>query len=222
VEKSVSKWNGGSEARTRGRIVLLLKTLGACTAARLSKELSMTAMGVRRHLSQLEVEGLVRHSVEQQQRGRPTHKYRLTQAGDEMFPRRYDNLAQCLMELIVELDGEEKLRRMLELRTARQIEAYQQALGCCGGLAERVEELARLRDEEGYMGRSEALGDGAFLLVENNCALCEVALQCSAVCDSELALFRGVLPETQVERVQHIAEGDQLCAYRIEPRPSDA
>lgn len=218
VDKLIPPRNGASEARTRERILLLLKTLGPCTAARLSQELSMTAMGVRRHLSQLEFESLVRHSVEQQHRGRPTHKYRLTAAGDELFPRRYDNLAQCLMELIVELDGEEKLRRLLELRTARQMEAYRRHLESCPSLAERVRELARLREEEGYMGRSEPLADGAFLLVENNCALCEVALKCTAVCESELELFRGVLPEAEVERVRHIAEGDQLCSYRIEPR----
>lgn len=206
-------------SRTRQRIVYLLKTLGPCTASRLSAELSMTAMGVRRHLSQLELEGLVEHSVEQQQRGRPTHKYSLTSAGDELFPRRYDNLAQCLVELIVELDGEDKLRRLLELRAARQVEVYQRRLASLA-LPERVEELARLRDEEGFMGSSEELPDGSFLLIENNCALCEVALQCPAVCESELTLFRGVMPEAEVKRIRHIGEGDQFCVYSIEPRPS--
>jgi predicted ArsR family transcriptional regulator len=204
--------------RTRGRIVYLLKTLGPCTAAQLSERLSMTTMGVRRHLSQLELEGLVRHSIEQQQRGRPTHRYSLTEEGDRLFPRHYDNLAQCLVDLIVELDGEDKLRQLFTLRMNRQLEIYRRRLGGLP-LSERIQELARLRDEEGYMGSSEPQEDGSFLLIENNCALCDVALRCASVCESEMELFRGVLPETEIQRVRHIAEGDAICVYRIEPHP---
>ena len=204
-------------SRTRERIVYLLKTSGPSTAAQLSAELKMTAMGVRRHLAQLEREGLARHQVEQKSRGRPTHRYSLTDSGDGLFPRRYENLAQGLVDLIIEIDGEAKLRQLLDLRTSRQLEAYRHRLEG-QDLAQRVEALARLRDEEGFMGRSEPVADGTFLLIENNCALCDVARCCSAVCDSELELFRGVLPEADVQRIQHIREGDPLCVYRIERR----
>src|SRR5207248_8519233 len=124
--------------------------------------------------------GLVRHSVELQQRGRPTHRYSLTPAGDELFPRHYDHLARCLVELVGELDGPEKVKRLFELRTTRQAEHYRRRLSR-PPLPDRVAELARLRDEEGYMGRSEEQADGALLLIENNCALCSVALHCPAV-----------------------------------------
>jgi iron-sulfur cluster biosynthesis transcriptional regulator SufR len=204
-------------SRTRQRIVYLLKTAGPSTAAQLGTRLDMTTMGVRRHLAQLEREGLARHEIEQKSRGRPTHRYRLTESGDGLFPRRYENLAQGLVDLIVELDGEAKLRKLLHLRTARQLEAYRARLEG-QDLAQRVESLARLRDEEGFMGRSEPRPDGTFLLIENNCALCDIARCCPAVCDSELELFRGVLPEADVQRIQHLREGDTLCVYRIERR----
>ncbi len=211
------KLSGSPEnERTREKIIYLLKTIGPCTAAELSEKLSMTAMGVRRHLSQLESERLVAHRIQQQKRGRPTHRYYLTETGDELFPRHYDRLARTLMEIIVELDGEEKLRQVIDLYRARQRKVYQRQLADLP-VRERVRQLAILRDQDGYMGRSEELEDGSFLLVEDNCTLCEVAAGCLHLCDSELSLFQALLPEAKVEKLENIASGDRCCVFHIEP-----
>ncbi|HJY84911.1 MAG TPA: MarR family transcriptional regulator, partial [Candidatus Binatia bacterium] len=82
----------------------------------------------------------------------------------------------------------------------------------------KVQKLARIRTEEGYMADFKPTGKGAFLLVENHCPICAAATACQGFCATELDLFRAVLgPGVVVERAEHILSGDRRCAYRITP-----
>ena len=82
-------------------------------------------------------------------------------------------------------------------------------------LAKRVQQLAKIRADEGYM--AEVKRDGAgFLFIENHCPICAAATVCQGFCASELDLFRSALgPGVSVERAEHILSGDRRCAYRI-------
>jgi predicted ArsR family transcriptional regulator len=96
---------------------------------------------------------------------------------------------------------------------------FTERLGPTPGLAEKVRELAVVRDEAGYLCRAEtAPEDGAPLeLREHNCAILGGAAGHLAACRAELLLFEDVL-DARVVRTSHIASGDRTCAYRIEPR----
>ena len=81
--------------------------------------------------------------------------------------------------------------------------------------AKKVQQLAKIRADEGYM--AEVKRDGAgFLFIENHCPICAAATACQGFCASELDLFRSALgPGVSVERAEHIISGDRRCAYRI-------
>jgi len=112
--------------------------------------------------------------------------------------------------------GEQGLQRLISERTKAQRERYLARIPE-GPLARRVEALAALRAEEGYMAEWKR-EDAAFLLVENHCPICEAARVCQGLCAGELDLFRDVLgPEARVERTEHVLEGARRCVYRIEP-----
>jgi predicted ArsR family transcriptional regulator len=67
--------------------------------------MAISGMGVRRHLTALAAEGLVEPSAcTQSGPGRPPTGWRLSAAGRELFPRRYDALA---IDLIDDLAPEE-------------------------------------------------------------------------------------------------------------------
>jgi predicted ArsR family transcriptional regulator len=53
--------------------------------------------------------------------------------------------------------------------------------------------------------------------VEHNCALHDIAMRHRQACESELEFLRKLLPDTLIEREQHIVHGAPACVYRIRP-----
>ncbi len=199
---------------TRRKILEHLKLNGAMTADELSAALNITAMGVRRHLTTLERDGLIHYKTVHQKLGRPSYLYSLTEHGDELFPRTYAPFAESLLETIRAVDGEAGLARLFDKRTGL-LETQYRARLADKTFQERVAELAKIRTEEGYMADWEQSDRETFLLREHNCAICQIARQCSSVCAHELELFQRVLNDADVAREKHIMNGDWTCTYVI-------
>ncbi len=207
------------EPRTRRGLIERLKQDGAQDAGALAETLGVSAMAVRQHLYALEGEGLVTFEEEARPLGRPAKLWRLTPAADRFFPDGHAELTLHLLAALRETFGEAGMEKLLAARTAEQIAAYGRRVKPSGPLKARLEALARIRTEEGYMAAVESDGskgrDG-FLLVENHCPVCAAARTCQGLCASELEVFRRVLgPDVTVERCDHILAGARRCAYRV-------
>lgn len=178
--------------------------------------MGISGMGVRRHLTALDDEGLAeRAACPSAGLGRPPAGWRLSAAGRELFPRRYDGLA---LDLIDELAPEE-LAGALARRNDKQVAQYRAALAPCVGLPEQVAELARLRDQAGYQAEWSSTDGEALVLTENNCAILRVAENHPTLCTLELSLFRQALgPDVEVTRISNAVAGDTGCTYCIRPR----
>lgn len=200
------------EISTRRQILELLRTTANLTAQQLAAKLGITAMGVRRHLTTLERDGLVRARTQRQPAGRPTFIYNLTEAGLETFPKRYDLLATQLLDVIRSREGD---ARVADMFAGRMDQLYAQYAPRVRGkpLAERVQELARIQEEAGYMARWERV-PGGFLLKEQNCAIYRVACRFQDACRFEIELFRRLL-DADIERIEHQVKGDLTCTYFI-------
>lgn len=207
------------ERKTRRAIVKLLKTDGPLGTAQLAERLGLTAMAVRLHLYALQGEGLVAAEDRPVPVGRPAKFWRLTREADRHFPEAYAELSVALIDAMQDAFGAEGLGRVLESRSARQQSEYAKRIRRSDPLDKKLDELARVRTEEGYMAEVRPdEGGGGFLLVENHCPICAAANACQGFCSTELELFRAVLgPGVEVERVEHIVSGDQRCAYRVTP-----
>ncbi len=199
---------------TRRKILQLLKLKGSMTADELSQVLNITSMGIRRHLITLERDGLIQHKTEQRGLGRPSHVYALTELGDEFFPRTYPQFVNSFLDAIKALDGDKGLERVFKKRT-EWLEAQYRARLADKDLEAQVNELARIRTEEGYMADWEKLDENTFILREHNCAICQIARRCPQACSYELELFRRVFKEAEVTREKHIMRGDLMCTYVI-------
>jgi predicted ArsR family transcriptional regulator len=176
----------------------------------------VTGAAVRRHLDGLLEEGLI-EKVEPARRGvgRPPRAWRLSPAGMETFPRRYDALAVEVLDDLAAHDPA-AIEAVFERRTAALAAEYRSAMNGLDDLASRVAALARLRDDAGYVAASESGDDGTSVLTEHNCAIHRVASRHPVVCASELALLREVLgPEVEVDRVAHAVAGDACCSYQV-------
>jgi len=199
---------------TRRRVLEVLKREGPHSAQALSRILGITSMGVRQQLNALERDGLIQYRIERKGLGRPGHVYLLTGLGDELFPRTYPQFAGSVLETVKLLDGEEGVDRIFAKRTDLIQQQYEERMAG-KDLEHKVQELARIRSEEGYMAGWERVAPDTFLLHENNCAVCQIALHCGQACSSELEVFQRVLPEAEVTRESHILQGDRACTYRI-------
>lgn len=201
-----------NEISTRRQILQLLRTEGKMTAQQLADKLQITSMGVRRHLTTLERDGLIQMQSRRQAAGRPTYVYGLTDAGFETFPKSYDLLATQVLDVVRAMDGE---LRVTEIFAGRMEQMYEQFAPRMVGkdLGERVRELAKIQEEAGYMACWEKV-NGGFLLKEQNCAIYRVACRFQDACKFELELFRRLL-DADLQRVEHQVKGDLSCAYFI-------
>ena len=205
------------ETKTRRRIVRLLKTEGAMDSAALAGRLKVTPMAVRQHLYALQQEKLVSAEERPVPLGRPAKHWRLTKDAERLFPDAYAELNAALITSVQDAFGADGMARLLDARATRQRADYASRISASAPLAKKVQQLARIRTDEGYMAEVKRDGDG-FLFVENHCPICAAATVCQGFCATELDLFRSALgPGVNVERSEHILSGDRRCAYRITP-----
>jgi predicted ArsR family transcriptional regulator len=196
----------------RGAIVQLLKQRGELTVQAIADSLGITQVAVRKHLEALLAEKKVAARRVPLPRGRPTYAYYLTELADSFFPQAYDRLAVELLDDLIAIDGAEKLDRLFRARNERLSRTYQLRLQD-KDLPERLQELARLRDEEGYMAVLERR-EGAFVLREHNCPIYDVAQRHREACNCEQDLFSRVL-NRDVKRQATLVDGQPCCEYRI-------
>ena len=198
---------------TRRALLDAIKRQGEARADELAAKLGITVSAVRQHLSALQAGGLVEHREVRAGPGRPHHDYRLSERGDNLFPRRY---ASIVTDLLVEAEAEDPalVERMFERRRVRRVERAKERLEG-KSFPERVAELTRVLDEDGYLAEVVPQDDGTFRIVEHNCAILAVASQYGAACGTELEFIREVLPDARVERVAHLLSGGHVCAYEV-------
>lgn len=207
----------GSPGPGRDRVLFQLKKEGPQTAYRMGKQLGVTTMAVRQHLSILHDEGFVNFADERHKVGRPARVWRLTTKAHDRFPDYHSDLTVGMLQAIRKTFGEEGLDRLNSERTHQQIEIYRAQMPSPGAsLNKRVATLAKIRREEGYMAESRCARNGAIELIENHCSIAKAARVCPKLCGSELTLFREVLGKgVSVDRVEHLLNGDRRCTYLI-------
>ncbi|SHO57690.1 helix-turn-helix transcriptional regulator [Vibrio quintilis] len=203
--------------KTVDKILHTIKREGALTAKQLAAKFDMTAMGARLHLQSLEKDGLL-HSYDVKVKvGRPTRHWGLTDAGHNYFADRHGELTVQIIEAVEHIYGSEGIHQIAQRRGSAMLEHYQQVLGQCSSLEEKVRSLVWLRDQEGYMAELEETEEG-FCLTENHCPICKAAVHCPSFCESELNVFRILLGgQCRIERQEHIISGHRRCSYTIIP-----
>ncbi len=201
------------EMTTRERILFMLKRQGTLTAREITAELGLTGMAIRRHLTSLEQEGLIEVHEARATAGRPSSVYHLTGLGDNFFPKSYPSLTLELLEELSESAGSGIVDTLFE---SRRDKLLRNGLPQMEGqdLAGRVEELARIQNNNGYMADASQEDDGTYVITELNCPIVQVASVYKQACRCELELFRSLL-KADVERTECYADGGKKCTYQI-------
>ncbi len=205
---------------TKEDILHYLLKQGQTNALSLAEQLNISIQAVRRHLNDLEAEGLIDHQSVPQAMGRPQHFYYLSKQGREQFPHRYGEFAVSFLETLVDTVGEEQVSEILKKQWQRKADEYRQRIGN-GDRQTRVQKLVELRREEGYMAEVHSVeppGTEQYILAEHHCVIAEVAESYPTVCGHELEMFAAILPDCTIERTQWLNNGEHSCGYLIQPK----
>jgi DeoR family suf operon transcriptional repressor len=217
LDKSAEKSDAKSESKhdTKQDILQHLLKRGEVTAQDLADRLDISPQAIRKHLKDLETEGLIYHTTEQVGMGRPQFVYALTVAGRDRFPDSYNQFAINFLDTLIDTLGKEQVSEVLQKQWQRKAQNYRSQLGG-GSLKQRIEKLAEIRRSEGYVtewfpveGKKQS-----FIFTEYNCAIAHVAESFPNVCGHELEMFATVL-DCPVERTHWMVNGEHRCGYLI-------
>jgi predicted ArsR family transcriptional regulator len=143
--------------------------------------------------------------------------YHATDLADAIFPKAYAALTNELLGYLAEEDSD-TIDRLFARRRDERVANAQQRLAPRRTMGAKVDELARVLDEDGYLATAERVGRDHFRLIEHNCSITAVARRYGQACSSEIDFIRAVLPDARVERTSHMIDGARHCAYDITRR----
>jgi DeoR family transcriptional regulator, suf operon transcriptional repressor len=198
---------------TRGEILTALKMAQPLTAKELADKFGVTPNALRRHLKELEGEGIVRYQREIRGVGGPVFAFSLTEAGEALFPRAYERALTEVLDLVREQQGDEGLVQLFQRRwddIARVARPELERLP----VDQRATRLAELLTSLGYMAEARPVAGALPVLTEHNCAIRLIAERFPEVCAAEERFIADLLG-APVTRQAHIAKGANCCEYCI-------
>ena len=203
---------------TKQDILQHLLKRGEVTAQDFAEKLDISPQAIRKHLKDLEIEGLIYHRAEQVGMGRPQFIYVLTALGRDHFPDSYNQFAVNFLDTLIDTLGKEQVSEVLHKQWQRKSQHYKSQLGT-GSLKQRLEKLTEIRRTEGYVTEwfaveASDLKNQSFVFTEYNCAIAHVAESFPSVCGHELEMFATVL-DCPVERTHWMVNGEHRCGYLI-------
>ena len=171
---------------------------------------------MRQQLLQLQRDGWIEAKIDRGSRGgktgRPATRYTLTDAGDHLFPKKYDALNVVVIDALAEELGPEATLRVLRRISNDRVAATEPSLRGLS-LAEKVDALKALYlDDDPYM-QSEAAG-GDFRLIERNCPFYNTAMRRPALCSVSVNALTKLLG-VRVAREERFQHGDSRCVFHV-------
>lgn len=207
---------------TRREIMLRVKQSGGSTIAELAAHLGISDEGTRQHLIHLERHGWItrldaRDSTGRS--GRPASVYVISETGEALFPKRYDDLAVALVDTVLELYGPEAVEAALTRITDAKVAEWESRLRG-KSMEERLEMLKNYYAEGDEFTRVKKNGSTA--IVEHNCPFLNVAMARSALCSTTVSVLSRLLG-CQVHRRRKFQRGDGCCEFEVRTdHPVDA
>jgi predicted ArsR family transcriptional regulator len=204
---------------SRRAIVSALKERGSATIAELAPRLALTGEAVRQQLLQLQREGWIEAAADpatvQGRTGRPATRYRLTEAGEHLFPKHYDTLAVAIMDALAEEAGLETATRVLARVTSERVSAMAPALEGLT-LEQRLQIVKGWYEADDPFMSVERDGDD-YRLIERNCPYYNTAMSRPALCSVSVNALTQLLG-VRVDREEKFQDGARRCVFRIHTR----
>ncbi|HEY9305974.1 MAG TPA: metalloregulator ArsR/SmtB family transcription factor [Mycobacterium sp.] len=205
------------DGQTRSAVVRLLLESGSITAGQISDRLGLSAAGVRRHLDALidagEAESVPAAAWQQEGRGRPAKRYRLTAGGRAKLDHSYDDLASAAMRQLREIGGEDAVRTFARQRIDAILSGVEADESDIEVTAERI---AGALSNAGYVATTTQVHGpiNGVQICQHHCPVSHVAEEFPELCETEQQAMAEVLG-THVQRLATIVNGDCACTTHV-------
>src|SRR3954463_5581340 len=107
----------------------VLRQNGAVTIGALVAEMGVTATAVRQRLQRLMADGKIQRQTERKGRGRPNHRYSLTEKGESAAGTNFADMASVLWEEIKSVEDPAIRRGLLKRIAGRLADRYRNEVG---------------------------------------------------------------------------------------------
>lgn len=209
------------DGHTRKAIIRLLLESGSITASAIGDQLGLSAAGVRRHLDALieagDAEANAAAAWQQEGRGRPAKRYRLTAAGRAKLDHTYDDLASAAMRQLREIGGEEAVRTFARRRIDTILAGVAKAEDVDDQQVEAAaDRIAGALTKAGYATTTTRVGGPiqGVQICQHHCPVSHVAEEFPELCEAEAQAMAEVMG-THVQRLATIVNGDFACTTHV-------
>jgi predicted ArsR family transcriptional regulator len=188
----------------------LLRKHGPLSVAQLGRALEVTATAVRQRLTRLMARGDIERATQRSGRGRPLHRYGLTDKGRRRAGANFADLAMALWQEIREIKDAEVRRGLLQRIGRRLAGAYAQRVQG-SSLEERMQGLAEVFQERRIPFEVERRHELP-VLHANACPYPELAEQDRTICSMERIMFSELLGQNM--RLSNCRlDGHNCCTF---------
>jgi len=177
----------------------------------LSRETAVTPTAVRQRLTRLLAHGLIERDLVRHGRGRPRHRYRLTQKGLRQTGSNFADLALALWREVSAIEDYEVRRAVLRRVVKTLAESYARHIEGTN-TAEKMHSLAALLEER-RIPVSVQQAHGLPILTAHACPYPELAEKDRTICALERVLFSELLGR-EVELAQCRLDGGGICQFQ--------
>jgi DeoR family suf operon transcriptional repressor len=197
---------------TRETILRSLRAQGQCTVKGLAEIVGISPVSVRHHLAQLQAEGLIEAKEVLHGVGRPHHAYSLTEEAIELFPTRYFQLTNRLLDEIKYEMSPERVKNMFGRMASSIAEDFAESYEHLT-IEERLPNLVAMLSSEGFDAEYE-IQDDQIIIRLLSCPYLELVEHHPEInfIDQELIAKTLSLP---FERVHCFADGDTHCCFVV-------
>lgn len=195
---------------TDARLVDLIRGRETMSIAEIGDACGVTATAVRQRLTRLMSQGLVERVTKRHGRGRPEHRYSVTEKARRQLGNNYADLAMVLWTELRQVRDDEVRRGLLQRVADQMTQLYRgQVQGAT--TTDRMESLRGLFADRRVPMTVSADGRSAALEV-GDCPYPELAAQDRGVCAMEKMMIAELL-ETPVRLSQCRLDGDTCCRF---------
>jgi DeoR family transcriptional regulator, suf operon transcriptional repressor len=188
----------------------LMRREGAVTISALVTEMGVTATAVRQRLQRLMSDGLVERRTEKKSRGRPNHRYHLTEKGERSAGTNFADMAIVLWQEIKSVEDPTIRRGLLKRIADRFVAKYRdQVTG--DTLDERMGALADVMREREIPFAVDQSG-GLPVLSALACPYPELARMDRGVCTMEKMMLSEILGNN-VRLSECRLDGASCCTF---------
>ena len=187
-----------------------LRREGAVTISALVAEMGVTATAVRQRLARLMMSGLIERVTERKSRGRPNHRYSLTEKGERAAGTNFSDMAIVLWEEIKSVEDPNIRRGLLKRIADRFVKKYRDEVSG-DTLADRMSSLARLMGEREIPFDVDTSGELP-VLSALACPYPELAKIDRGVCTMEKLMLSEILGDN-VRLSECRLDGASCCTF---------